>query len=280
MMKFFSSFCCSVAKSCPPPCNHGLQHPALSLTVSWSLLKLMSIEPVMPSSHLIICRLFLLRPSIFLITLWNQYNHDTKPKQRCCLKKGIYIYIHHRTHTRNSQQNISKQNQTNMKDNTSWSTHHFSQGCKIKSTIKTMWLNISWESEGLPCWLSVKNPLVNAGETRVWSLSQKDPTCLSITRPVWHNCWACAPKPGSQDHRACAPGPGSRSYWSWCGAEPAVHSKRSRCSEKPEHTPREGLSCAATREKPWRPSTSKDKSVSESTGKKGKFKQALTSRTW
>ena len=28
---------------------------SLSFTVSWSLLKLMSIEPVMPSNHLILC---------------------------------------------------------------------------------------------------------------------------------------------------------------------------------------------------------------------------------
>ena len=37
----------------------------LSITYSWSLLKLMSIESVMPSSHLIICRPLLLLPSIF-----------------------------------------------------------------------------------------------------------------------------------------------------------------------------------------------------------------------
>ena len=37
----------------------------LSLTVSWSLLKLMSIELVMPSNHLILCCLFLLLSSIF-----------------------------------------------------------------------------------------------------------------------------------------------------------------------------------------------------------------------
>ena len=30
---------------------------SLSLTISWSLLKLMSVESVMPSSHLILCRL-------------------------------------------------------------------------------------------------------------------------------------------------------------------------------------------------------------------------------
>ena len=38
---------------------------ALSFTISWSLLKLMSIESVMPSKHLILWRPFLLLPSIF-----------------------------------------------------------------------------------------------------------------------------------------------------------------------------------------------------------------------
>ena len=38
---------------------------SLSLTVSQSLLKLMSIESVMPSNHLILCCPFLLLPSIF-----------------------------------------------------------------------------------------------------------------------------------------------------------------------------------------------------------------------
>ena len=37
---------------------------SLSITNSWSLLKLMSIESVMPSNHLILCRPLLLLPSI------------------------------------------------------------------------------------------------------------------------------------------------------------------------------------------------------------------------
>ena len=40
---------------------------SLSITNSWSLLKLMSIESVMPSNHLILCHPLLLLPSIFLI---------------------------------------------------------------------------------------------------------------------------------------------------------------------------------------------------------------------
>ena len=38
---------------------------SLSIINSWSLLKLMSIELVMPSNHLILCRPLLLLPSIF-----------------------------------------------------------------------------------------------------------------------------------------------------------------------------------------------------------------------
>ena len=38
---------------------------SLSITNSWSLLKLLSIELVMPSNHLILCCPFLLPPSIF-----------------------------------------------------------------------------------------------------------------------------------------------------------------------------------------------------------------------
>ena len=38
---------------------------SLSITNSWSLLKLMSIELVMPSNHLILCRPLLFLPSIF-----------------------------------------------------------------------------------------------------------------------------------------------------------------------------------------------------------------------
>ena len=38
---------------------------SLSFTFFWSLLKLMSIESVMPSSHLILCHPFLLLPSPF-----------------------------------------------------------------------------------------------------------------------------------------------------------------------------------------------------------------------
>ena len=44
---------------------HGLQHASLSLTISWSLPKFMSIALVIPSSHLILWHPLLLLPSIF-----------------------------------------------------------------------------------------------------------------------------------------------------------------------------------------------------------------------
>ena len=46
------------------PCTAACQ-ASLFFTISWSLLKLMSIELVMPSKHLILCRSLLLLPSIF-----------------------------------------------------------------------------------------------------------------------------------------------------------------------------------------------------------------------
>ena len=56
----------SVAQSCPTLCNPMNRSTSglLSITNSRSLLKIMSIELVMPSSHLILCRPLLLLPPI------------------------------------------------------------------------------------------------------------------------------------------------------------------------------------------------------------------------
>ena len=56
-----------VAKSCPTLCDlmHWSTPAALPITNSWNLLKLMSIESVMPSNHLILCCPLLLPPSVF-----------------------------------------------------------------------------------------------------------------------------------------------------------------------------------------------------------------------
>ena len=57
----------SVAQSCLTPCDpmNCSTSGFLSITSSQNLLKLMSIELVMPSNQLILCRLLLLPPSIF-----------------------------------------------------------------------------------------------------------------------------------------------------------------------------------------------------------------------
>ena len=58
--------CCLVAKSCPTLCNPmDCSTPGLPVPHTQSLLKLMSIEAVMPSNHLILCRPLLLLPSVF-----------------------------------------------------------------------------------------------------------------------------------------------------------------------------------------------------------------------
>ena len=59
--------CCSVTQLCPTLCNPmDCSMPgSLSFTISWSLLRLMSIESMMPFNHLILCHPLFLLPSIF-----------------------------------------------------------------------------------------------------------------------------------------------------------------------------------------------------------------------
>ena len=58
METLFNLFSCSVMLESLRP--HGLQHAGLPCPsgISWSLLRLMSIESVMPSNHLILCNPF------------------------------------------------------------------------------------------------------------------------------------------------------------------------------------------------------------------------------
>ena len=56
----YISCCCSLSKSWT-----ATRQASLSFTISWSLLKLMSIESVIPSNHLIFCHPLFLLPSIF-----------------------------------------------------------------------------------------------------------------------------------------------------------------------------------------------------------------------
>ena len=62
-----ASCCYSVAKLCLTLCNSmtAAHQASLSLTISWTLPKFMSIELVMLSNCLILCHTLLLLPSIF-----------------------------------------------------------------------------------------------------------------------------------------------------------------------------------------------------------------------
>ena len=59
--------CYSVTQFCLTLCDpmDCCTQASLFFTISWSLLNLMSIESVMPSNHLILCRPLLLLPLIF-----------------------------------------------------------------------------------------------------------------------------------------------------------------------------------------------------------------------
>ena len=65
----------SLSPTLRPHGLHAARQASLSFTVSWNLLKLMSIKSVMPSNHLILFHPFLLLPSVFpSITVFsNQY---------------------------------------------------------------------------------------------------------------------------------------------------------------------------------------------------------------
>ena len=89
----------------------GLQYPqaSLSFTISGSLLKLMSIESVMPSIHLDLCSPHLLLPSMFpririlsnasalhqVAKVFGLQHQSLKwTCQLICILKYIYIYTH------------------------------------------------------------------------------------------------------------------------------------------------------------------------------------------
>ena len=61
------TFCCSITQSCPTlwdPMDSDTPDFPLSFTISQNLLKLLSTELMMPSSHLVLCHPLLLLPSV------------------------------------------------------------------------------------------------------------------------------------------------------------------------------------------------------------------------
>ena len=80
----------SVTKSCTlfaTPWTAACQ-ASLSFTISQSLLKLLSIELVIPSNHLILCRPLLLLPSIFPSI--RIFSNESALLIRCHVKKLLY----------------------------------------------------------------------------------------------------------------------------------------------------------------------------------------------
>ena len=65
MHKSSVQFSCSLVSDSVNPWT-AVRQASLSITNSWSLLKLMSIKSVMPSNHLVLCHRLLILPSIFL----------------------------------------------------------------------------------------------------------------------------------------------------------------------------------------------------------------------
>ena len=75
-------YCCSVAKSCPNFCTPwiAVHQASPSFTISQSLFKVLSIESVMLSSHLILCHPLLHLPSIFPSISYELAFHIRWPK--------------------------------------------------------------------------------------------------------------------------------------------------------------------------------------------------------
>ena len=75
---------------------------SLSFTISRSLLTLMSIESVMPSNHLILCRPLLLMPSIFpsIRVFFNESALCISAVLGCNLKRNRMILVSKANHSR------------------------------------------------------------------------------------------------------------------------------------------------------------------------------------
>ena len=79
-------------------------------------------------------------------------------------------------------------------------------------------------SKGFPGGSVVKNSPAKAGDMGSISDPERSIGCRA-TKPVCHNCWACALEPGTWNHQAFRP----QLLWSSC-PEPVLHRKRSYCT--------------------------------------------------
>ena len=76
-------------------------------------------------------------------------------------------------------------------------------------------------------WLRIHLPMQG---TWVRALVQEDPTCRGATKPVCHNCRACALEPASHNYLAHVP-----QLLKPARLGPVLHNKRSHRNEKPTH---------------------------------------------
>ena len=85
--------CCSVANSCPILCDpvYCCTPASLSFTISWILLKFMSVESVMLSNHLILCCPLLIFFSFFIFLMLGKIEGKMRID---ILYMHIYIYIY------------------------------------------------------------------------------------------------------------------------------------------------------------------------------------------
>ena len=142
---------------CSPP-------GSLSITISQSSLKLMSIESVMPSNHLILCHPLLLPPSIF-------------PSIRVFPNESV-LHIRWPKYWSFSF-SISPSNE--------YSGLPIFKIISMKTSLVIQWLKILLPMQG----------------TWVQSLVWEDPTCRGTTKPTGKHYLAWAPEPTLPNWRSC-----------------------------------------------------------------------------
>ena len=138
---------------------------SLSITNSWSLLKLMSIELVMPSNHLILCHPLLLLPSIFAskglssqgygfssshVCMWElDWEESWAPKNWCFWTVVLEKTLESPLDCKEIQPVHPKENQENIQENIhwkdwcwSWNSNTLATLCEELTNYKRPWF---WE---------------------------------------------------------------------------------------------------------------------------------------
>ena len=93
----FACCCYSVAKLYPTLCNPRTtaRQASLCFTISRSLFKLMSVESVMPSNHLILCPLLLLPSILTSIRVFSNESALCRWPKFCQMLPNSFQVLHH-----------------------------------------------------------------------------------------------------------------------------------------------------------------------------------------